>query len=224
MPLREALRGLRHMLRRGGATMAETMAVEALPGPAAEIARALLREVEGIARNLDGVASGLAKTVLGGGDPGAVSLTEIAGAGDGGVRFAEAVYAALRLVLERLGAPGVFVSEAAARKVYAAAVARTGDAPAMLAAVMTLDMLAARVLRGATAEEAALVPGAALEPVAVFAVLLWLQSARSDAENEAALDAATDLAVAVSGDVARACGAGDSARLAALYDKFAPHV
>ena len=224
MPLREALRGLRHVLRRGGETLAETISVDALPRPAADLAGAVLREVGGLVQRVDMVASGLAKSVLGGNDPAVTSLTDLGLVRDADARFAEAVYVALRSVLKRLGAPGAFVSEASARKVYAQALARNRDASSAMAAVLTLDLLAARVLRDATAEEAARVPGAALEPVAIFAVLLWLQSARSEQENEAALDAATDLAIAIAHDVARACAEGDIARLTALFEKWAPHV
>lgn len=219
MPLREALRGLRHVLRRGGETLAGTITVDALPGPAADLAGAVLRGAGDIAQRVDMMASGLAKTVLGGGDPDLISLSDLGHVRDADARFAEAAYVALRSVLRRLGAPGAFVSEAAARKVYAEVAGR--DA---LAATLMLHLLGARVVRDATAEEAARVPGAALEPVAVFAVLLWLQSSRSEAENEAALDAATDLAVAIAPEVARACADADAVRLTALFDKYAPHV
>jgi hypothetical protein len=221
MPLREALRGLRHVLRRGGETLAETITVDVLPGPAADLAGAVLRQVGGIVNRVDMAASGLAKSVLGGNDPAVTSLTDLGHARDADARFAEAVYVALRSVLRRLGASGAFVSEASARKVYAEVAGHNTDT---LAADLTLHLLNARVLRDATPEESARVPGAALEPVAIFAVLLWLQSARSEHENEAALDAATDLAVAIAPDVARACTDGDTARLTALFEKYAPHV
>ena len=216
MPLREALRGLRFLLRRGGETLAETITIEGLPRPAADLAGVVMREVEGIARNVDEIASGLAKSVLGGGEAPSVTLDALA-AGDNGARFGAAVYVALRSVLRRLGAPGVFISEAAARQAWV-----QGDKAD--AATLTLRLLAARVVRGTTAEEAARVPGSALEPVAIFAVMLWLQATRSDAENEEALHAATDLAVALAADVARACADRDAPRLAALYTRYAAHV
>ena len=215
IPLREALRGLRHMLRRGGETLADTLPVNALPKPAADIAGAVLREVEGIARGVDGMASGLAKTVLGDGGPDHPTLNDLSGPG-ADHRFAAATYAALRSVLDRLGAPGVFVSEAAALEVHATA----QDADA---ARLTLALLDARVIRGATADEAARVPGSALAPVAVFAVMLWLQSDRTG-EDDAALDAATDIAVTLAAKVASATVARDEAALSALYAKYAAHV
>lgn len=217
MPLREALRGLRFVLRRGGAALVDTMSVEGLPQPAADLAGAVLREVTGIARNLDQMASGLAKSVLGAHRPDAITLDHLGAEQDAEAQFGAAVYVALRSVLRRLGAPGVFVSEAAARRAYALG-------PASDAATLTVHLLDARVLRGTTAEEAARVPGSALEPVAIFAVLLWLQSTRSEDENDDALQAASDLAIALAGEVAAACAARDVGRIAALYARYAAHV
>ena len=88
----------------------------------------------------------------------------------------------------------------------------------------TLALIAGAAALAATAEEAARVPGAALGPVALFAVMLWLQSERSEDENEAALLAATDLAVALAADVAKACADRDAAKLEALYAEFASRV
>ena len=68
MPLRDALRGLRHAVRRWGETLLETMPVDALPRPAAELAGAVLREVGEIARGVDEVASGFARFALGAAD------------------------------------------------------------------------------------------------------------------------------------------------------------
>ena len=217
MPLREALRGLRFLLRRGGETVADTISIQSFPKPAADIADVIFREVSGIARNMDEIASGLAKTVLGGHDTQNRTLEDLGATERAEVQFGQAVYVALKTVLRRLGAPGVFVSEAAARAAWQAR-------PGADAASLTLGLLNARVVRGATAQDAARVPGSALEPVAIFSVLLWLQSSRSDDENAVALDAATDLSVAIAPDVARACTAGDVAQIAGLYARYVAHV
>ena len=224
MPLREALRGLRHVLRRGGGLLADTMSVDVLPQPVADLAGAILRDMGGLARSVDEVASGIAKSVLGAGDPPTIGLAEFGLLQNADARFGEAVYVALQSVLKRLGAAEVFVSEAAARKVFGPAMAADASSVAGAAASLTLALLSARVIRDAQTHAAAQVPEAALQPVAIFAVLLWLQSARSDPENEAALDAATDLAVALTTDVAAACADHDLAALALLYEKYAPHV
>ena len=86
MPLREALRGLRFLLRRGGETLADTMSVETLPKPAADLAGAVLREVGGLARNVDEVASGLAKTILGGHAPQSATLDVLSNTQDAGAQ------------------------------------------------------------------------------------------------------------------------------------------
>lgn len=229
MPLREALRGLRHMLRRGGETLIETMGVEAQPraeaGLAAGFAGVVLREVEAIAKGVDRAASGLAKTMLGQPEPAAPMLGKIAAGPGSEAVFAAACYSALRAVLHRLGTPGVFISEAAARRAYHRIAGQGPQGPATdFAAALTLLLLEGHVLRGASAEEAARVPQGPLEPVAVFAVMLWLLSERPEAEDEAALDAATDLALAVAPDVAAAVAAGDAARLQRLFAEFAAHV
>lgn len=220
MPLREALRGLRHVLRRGGETFRDTLPMEALPKPAADLAGAVMREVASLARGMDDVASGLAKSVLGADVAPAPLIRDPAGGPAADARFGTAGYAALRAILRHLGAPGVLVSEAAARRAHA----EHRAAGSASAADLTLRLIEARVIRDATAAEAARVPGAALEPVAIFALLLWQQAERPEDEGEAALDAATDLAVALAGDVAAAVATGDAARLGALYTEFAAHV
>lgn len=222
MPLREALRGLRHVLRKGGETLKDTMTVDTLPPPAAHLAHVVLREVEAIAKGMDQAASGVAKKVLGRPDPAAPSLHAIAGKEDGDVVFATAFYAAARAVLLRLGAPGVFISEAGARKAFQHI--RPFCAPdAEVAAALTIALHDAKVLKGA-ADEPARVPASSVEPVTLFAVMLWLQSQRPEAEDEAALDAATDLSVALADDIGKACTGRNHAGLAALYTEFASHV
>ena len=54
--------------------------------------------------------------------------------------------------------------------------------------------------------------------------MLWLQSNRNEAEDEAALFSATDLAVALSSEADAAFRAHDRKRLEALYAEFASHV
>jgi hypothetical protein len=54
--------------------------------------------------------------------------------------------------------------------------------------------------------------------------MLWLQSSRSEAEDEAALASASDLALAVAAETDAAFRARDVAKLAALYAEFAAHV
>lgn len=224
IPLRDALRGLRHVMRRGGETLAETLPVAALPGPAAGLAGALLRGGGVLARGMDEMASTLAKRVLAPEDAHAPTLAAITRQQDADAAFAAACYAALRAALHRLGAGQVFVSESAARLAYQQAKPGADRAPEANAADLALAMIGQKVLRDIGAAESARLPAALLEPVTIFTVLLWLQSERPEEEDEAALDSAADLARVLAADIAAACAARDAARLAALFAEFAAHV
>ena len=225
MPLRDALRGLRHAVRRGGETLLDAMPVDSLPRPAAALAGAVLREVGEFAKGVNDAASGLARLALGANAKPRGSLHDLTarqGAEDG---FAQGVYAALRATLRHLNAPSAYVSETAARSAYLALTPeqRLGS-DASVAATLSLALAKAKVLRGASAADAARVPGHSLDHIAIFAVMLWLQSNRSEAEDEKALQAATDLAVALAAEADAAFRAKDYPRLARLYAEFAPHV
>lgn len=223
MPLREALRGMRHMLRKGGETLIDTIPVSGLPVPG--LAGAVLREVEALAKGVDQMTSGMAKLMLGAAEQRGPSLPGIARLDAPDAAFAAACYAALRDVLRHLGVAGVFLSEAAIRQAYRAVMAEHRDAAeAEVAARLTLVLLAGQVMRGVTAAEAAHVPGAGLDQVAIFAVMLWLQTDRPEGEDASALEAATDMAVALSADIAHACTTRTPAALEALYREFGPRV
>lgn len=225
MPLRDALRGLRHAVRRGGETLLDVMPLDQLPPPASQFAGAVIREMGELAKGMDEVASGFARLALGGSDAphgATLQLTARIGAEDA---FAQGIYAALRLVLQRLDAPSVYVSETAARMAYVSLLPdqRQGQ-NADIAAALSLSLAEVKVMRGTSAQDAAHVPGRAIEHVAIFAVMLWLQSSRSEAEDEAALASATDLALVVATEADAAFCARDGAKLSALYAEFAAHV
>ena len=240
MPLRDALRGLRHAVRRGGETLLDVMPVGSLPRPAAELAGAVLHEVGAFAKGVNSVASGLARVALGAGAGAQGSLQnltlrqrvghqsgghQIAGHQTAEDGFAQGVYAALRAVLRHLTVQSAYISETAARTAYLALTPeqRTGS-DAKVAATLSLALDEAKVLRGVSAADAARVPGQALDQIAIFAVMLWLQSNRGEAEDASALKAATDLAVALAAEADAAFRDNDAARLAALYAEFASHV
>jgi hypothetical protein len=225
MPLRDALRGLRHAVRRGGESLLDAMPVGQLPSPAAELAGAVLREVGVFAKDVNEMASGLARFALGASDRPHGSLQQLTGREGDEDAFARGVYAALRFVLRRLDAPSVYISETAARLAYLGLTPdqRLGS-DAAVSATLSLAIADAKVMRGTSAEDAAHVPGNSLEYTAIFAVMLWLQSNRSESEDEAALISATDLAVAVATEASAAFAASDTELLAGLYAEFAAHV
>lgn len=226
MPLRDALRGLRHAVRRGGETLLDAMPVDQLPRPAAELAGVVLREVGEFAKGVNEVASGIARIALGANEnPNELQMQPLRARGGAEDTFAQGVYAALRLVLRRLNAPSVYISETAARMSYLQLTddQRSGS-DAAVAAELSLALAQAKVMRGASAQDAAHVPGNSLEHTAIFAVMLWMQSNRTEADGEEALASATDLALAVATEAEAAFVAHDSSRLAALYAEFAAHV
>ena len=225
MPMRDALRGLRHAVRRGSETLLDVMPVGSLPRPAADLAGAVLHEVSVFAKGVNDVASGLARLALGGSAKPQGSLQNLTlhqGAEDG---FAQGFYVALRAVLRHLNAPSAYISETAARSAYLALTPqqRLGS-DASIAAALSLALAEAKVLRGLSAADAARVPGQSLDHIAIFAVMLWLQSHRSVAEDQKALEAAADLAVALAVEADAAFTAKDSSALATLYVEFASHV
>ncbi len=223
MPLREALRALRHVLRQSGRAVRSAAPTDVLPQGAGRLADRLLGDVEDIARSLDTAASGLAERVLGEGSRPVLQLRSLAGRPEAGRAFSAAVYSGLRAALALLGAEEVFVSEAAARRAFEATATSAAE-KAELAARLTLALVEARVIRDASVGAAARVPAGSLAPVSVFAVLLWLQSDRAQEDDDAALEAAVTLAVALSTDVRAAVEGADLDRLARLFDEFADHV
>lgn len=225
MPLREALRGLRFLLRRGRDTVAETLSLDALPKPASNLAAVVLREADDLAKSVDTVASKAFKTVLGGQDSPSASLDQIILHDGAEIEFAGAIYLALNAVLSRLGAESAFVSEMSARACFEdwREDGLTGE-PSDWLADLTLRMRDERVIRAVQSDKQGAVPVQDMEALAIFAVLLWLQSSRSEAENEAALDSAADITRARSAEISAAVQSNSKDAVAALFRKYVSHV
>lgn len=225
LPLREALRAFRHIVRRGGRTVRETVGPGLLPAPAADVAEAILQEARQAARSVESAVSGVAKSVIGPRPEPAIALDRMHTVPDAERRLAASTYAALRAILGRLGVASAFVSEAAARQAFAAIAARAASrSGGERATDLIFALLDQRVIRGLVPAPAGGLGGASGEAVAIFALVLWLQADRSEEEDEAALDSATDLAAALAAEVSAAVMARDHARLAALQDKYSSHV
>jgi hypothetical protein len=221
-PLREALRGIRFLLRRGSVTVADTLTLDTLPDPAAGLAKQMLREVEGIARAVDQAATAAARAVLGGQGSPSDTLEELVGHSAAAAEFGRATYLALDAVLRRIGVADAFISEMSARSAFAAWRRDHPEGePEDWAAELTLRLLEARVIRGAVPIGPAIRD---IEPVALFAVLLWLQSGRSDSENEAVLEAAADIALARAPEVAAVVRSRVPSAIAGLFRKYVDHV
>lgn len=210
MPLRDALRGLRFVLQRGGETLISVLPVEALPPPAARVAGAVLRDAGQLVEGVGDVASDLARMALTDGGPEAADM------------FARSFYAALRAVLARLHALPAHVSELAARQAWLSC--PPGGDGAAQAAGLSRALRQGRVLRGVTIHPDTPLPEPQLESLAIFAVMLCLQAERHESDEDDLLSAATDLALALGAEVPAAFAADDPAALTALYRTFAAHV
>ena len=227
--LREALRGLRHALRRGGETISQTVPLSAMPAPAAKLAQSVLRTGEEIARGVDDVASKVIRKVMPGTDLTAPTLDILIARGpEGAADFAVISYRALAIILGKLGVREAFVSEAGALQVWrahAGRLAAAGDKLPRETGELLLALLNAPVLRDlelrAPQED---LPRDSVAPVALFALVLWLQSERHESEDEEALASAVDLSRALVNDVTRATSVGNAARLGQLFGEFARHV
>lgn len=229
LPLREALRGLRHGLRRSRRALREGVPLEALPGPAALLAGPVLESLDTLAGGLDAAGTDLARRLLGGDAHHVPPFDVLAADPHREELLAEAAYAALRGALLRMGDGEAFVSEAAARRaVQAVGGTGAGAEPSRLAADLALRLIDAQVIRDLAPVPSLRVEASRAPAVAVVAALLWLMADRRDAgpglDSDAALDAATDLAVALAGEIAPAVAGRDIGALAALLDQFAPHV
>ncbi len=222
LKLREALRGMRHVLRISGNSINDTLSSDVLPSPAADLASIALRKSNRLAKRVDSAASRLGKKALGVTNQTIPSLQSFAGQKDGGLAFSVSFYAGTQTVLKQLNAEGMFVSELNACKAFKQA-DMPEDADAAAAAKLIIDLHEANVLTG-LAYGPARIPQSLIEPVTLFAVVLWLQSNRSETEDEAALSAAIDISIAISVDIGKAFLSRDQTALAALFSEFIRHV
>ncbi|MFD1881564.1 hypothetical protein [Paracoccus pacificus] len=232
VPLREALRGLRHALRRGGRTVADTVPLSAMPAPAAKLAQALMRRGEEIASGIDTTTSMIARTLLPADRMDAPTLALfIQGGRDADGSFAAVSYDALSDVLTQIGAGESFVSEAAAQQVWTAfsadaPLAATGAKSALAkeAARLSVMLLNARVIRDvklAPATDRQDLTAEAVAPLAIFALMLWLLADHDGRDDAAALKSAVEVSARISADISRAASVGNTARLAQLLGEFA---
>lgn len=219
LAIREALRGVRHVLRRVKASLQEIPAPP-LPGAARDIAGKAAREVDTLTAEMDLAASNLARKLLGGDRSSSVRLPGNVGSAD----FATALYWALQAFLRRFDIPDQLVSELAARDAYLKSLEQLQPSDALMAAELTCQLFAGRVIRGAPPVGTTTLTDHEVRPVAIFSAVLWLMSESSDGEEEQALLAAQDVAVALKADVSRACNEGNRDQLGKLYHDFASHI
>ncbi|MBB1250008.1 MULTISPECIES: hypothetical protein [unclassified Rhizobium] len=225
VPLREMLRGIRFMVKRGGEALKSRATTERLPKPAADFANAVLDEMMGLGHKVNAQMSVLAKSMIGTEPDSDILLADLAAQEQPATLFAATIYPALKLAAARMCLSGVFVSEAAARKAFLATVdASRHLSGADVAAALTFALIDAQVLQGPVISGDPSLSGHEATTVTIFAVLLWLQSPRDEADQEMALMSAIDLSQVFARQIVTACAARDAGALSALYAKYADNV
>jgi hypothetical protein len=225
VPLREMLRGIRFMVKRGGEALRSRATADRLPKPAADIANAVLDEMMGLGHRVNAQVSVLAKSMIGTEPDSDIMLEDLSATEAPANLFAATLYPAMKLATARMSLTGAFVSEAAARKAFAETVtSQKHVSGAHMAATLTFALIDAPVLQGHITSANPLLNGEEAKAVAIFAVLLWLQSPREEADQEMALMSAVDLSGIFAKQIVTACGTRDAAALALLYAKYADNV
>ncbi|TIX93454.1 hypothetical protein [Rhizobium sp. P44RR-XXIV] len=218
--LKDVLRSLRYTLRKGRDTVKET-APRRLPAPASEIALSALGEIEVFARNVDQIACKLAHSVV---DDSAEikSFSDVIASARPQYEFSIAFYETTKIVLGRLGARRTLINQSAALRAFGR-MAASHDVY-HLAAQLTVLLADEGSITIDQIDNRSLVTRPELIVVAVFAGMLSLSAEQDDADREAMIFAATDIAVALREKIMDSYQKRDASALAALFERCASHV
>lgn len=215
-PIKDVARSLRFAMEQGGRSLRKGLPLEALPEPAARLADAALATAQRIGGTAGRGASSLAHALLDGDlTPPLLSHPEEAAAE---ARFAAAAHDGLRLALIRLGAESCLVSEAAAVAAWRRVTRTPAQSDSATAAALFVSLSDPPAVRDVVWPDGITPPTQAAR-IATFAVLLAMLA--DPAGYRDLVPAATDLALALSGDLS---AAGDAAALKNLFDSFRNHV
>lgn len=219
--LKDALRGLRYVFRRGCDAVQATAPTK-LPPPASRIALTAIREMGLLARNVDQIVSSVVHTVFGEVTLGSHKLQDMVAPGGLSEEFSAVFYETMKIVLSQLGASRALVSQSAGRKAFAQVM--SCDAPEHFAAQLTLQLLREEPVRIDYLDAHSPVSKETVAQVAVFSVLLYLLSDRDNEDYAKMIQAATNLATALQDEIAQACRTQDGAVLSSLFARYAAHV
>lgn len=214
-PIKDVARSLRFAVEQGGRSLRKGLPLDALPEPAARLADAALTTAWRIGDTAGRGVRSLAHLLEGDDTPPPLSHPEEAAAE---ARFAAVTHDGLRTALLRLGAESCLVSEAAAVAAWRRVTRSAEGSDSATAASLYLALLEPPAVREVVWPEAVTPPAEATR-VAVFAVLLAMLA--DPAGYQDLLPAATDLALALAGDLAKAA---DPAALKTLFEDFRNHV
>ncbi|WP_141514357.1 hypothetical protein [Rhizobium sp. M1] len=219
--LKDVLRSLRYTLKKGRDTVKET-APRRLPAPASGIALSALSELEVLARNVDHFVCDFAHSVLSDPATNSENMREIVSSARPDHKFSVAYYQTMKLVLSRLGAKRALVSQTAGRRAFA----RLGHSQDVfeLAAQLTLQLADDGSITIDQLDDQSPVAHSRVIVVAIFAAMLSLLTETDDADRDAIISAATDLAAAVQVTIQDLYQKKDISALASLLKRCASHV
>lgn len=215
--LKDALRVLRYTLRKGRDSVRET-APRRLPG----IALSAMDEIEVVARNVDHFVCHVAHSVLGGSAANSTGLRQIRASSQPEHGFSASYYETMKVVLRHIGAKRALVNQSAGRRAFA----RFSNTPDVYeqAAQLTLHLADDRSITIDQMDDRPPVTRSGTNVVAVFAALLSMLADPDDADREAMIFAATELAVALQEKILDLYQKKDVSTLAALLERCANHV
>ncbi|PDT07973.1 hypothetical protein CO655_24635 [Rhizobium sp. M1] len=215
------MRSLRYTLKKGRDTVKET-APRRLPAPASGIALSALSELEVLARNVDHFVCDFAHSVLSDPATNSENMREIVSSARPDHKFSVAYYQTMKLVLSRLGAKRALVSQTAGRRAFA----RLGHSQDVfeLAAQLTLQLADDGSITIDQLDDQSPVAHSRVIVVAIFAAMLSLLTETDDADRDAIISAATDLAAAVQVTIQDLYQKKDISALASLLKRCASHV
>ncbi|OWV81706.1 hypothetical protein ATY77_00165 [Rhizobium sp. R634] len=219
--LKDVLRSLRYTLKKGRDTVKET-APRRLPTPASGIALSALGEIEVLARNVDHFMCNFAHSVLSDSAADTEGLREIAASSRPDYKFSVAYYQTMKLVLSHLGAKRALVRQSAGRRAFVR-LSQSQDV-FELAAQLTLHLADDDSIVVDQLDDRSPVTLSSITVVAVFAAMLSLLAVSDEADREAIISAATDLAAAVQVKIQDLYQQKDISALASLLKRCASHV
>jgi hypothetical protein len=223
LPVRETFRALRYRFRQNGRIIRRLTKKFRSKVPFPNAAGKMFEEFEGVVKVVDKFASNVGRKLLKGSTEEILATASSLQTSDNDT-LAKVAYSALCSILRRLGSKEAYVSEAAAHKAFEKVNARAELRQSETAAALMLTLLDESVITFSPKSAEAGTQMTSPDSVAVFALLLWMQSDCDDPLSGDALFAACDLSAALRDDIENSVGRKDTAGIAALFEEFSPHV
>jgi hypothetical protein len=223
LPVRETFRALRYRFRQNGRLIRRLSKKLRSKVPFSNAAGKVFEEFEGVVKDVDTFASNVGRKLLKGSTEEILATAASLKTSDNDT-LAKVAYSALCSILRRLGSKEAYVSEAAAHKAFEKVNDRSELKQSETAAALLLTLLDEKAVAHSAKPAEAGAPKALPEAIAIFALLLWMQSDCDDPLSGEALYASCDLSLALKDDITRCVELRDEAGIARLFEEFSPHV